>query len=72
MLAVEPTFGIVQMHTAQIVETDDVTEPLKGLFAVPFGTQIVTGGKSVVSIDANTNQALVFNAIYDPPPYIRI
>lgn len=64
-VAVEPAFGVVQMHTAQIVETDDVAELLKGLFTVLFGTQIVTGGKSVASVDANTNPPLAFSAIDD-------
>lgn len=64
-VAVELAFDVVQMHIAQIVETDDVAELLKGLFAVLFGMQIITGGKSVAGVDANTNPTLVFNTIDD-------
>lgn len=63
--AVELAFGVVQVHAAQVVETDDVAKLLKSALALFFGTQIVPGGEGVAGVDANADAALVFHAVDD-------
>ena len=53
--AAKGTLGIVQVHTAQILETDDALEFGKGFFAFGGGTQVVTRGESVAGVNANAD-----------------
>ena len=63
--AAERAFRIVQMHTAQILKTDNPFKISEGFFTLFGATQVVAGGEGVAGINAHADARFIFHAIDD-------
>ncbi|AKQ37482.1 hypothetical protein AC247_19215 [Salmonella enterica subsp. enterica serovar Ouakam] len=63
--ATEGAFGVVQVHSAQILKSDNFPESGECFFARLWRTQIVSGGKGMAGIDTDANARLIFHAVDD-------
>ena len=62
--AAEGALGIVEMHAAQILKTDDAFERRR--FFAGFGAaQVVAGGESMAGIDADADAGFIFHTVDD-------
>lgn len=58
-------FGIVEVHAAQPLEADDAVEFSKDSFGAGSGAQVVSAGKGVTGVDADTDAGLVLYFVDD-------
>ncbi len=63
--AAEGALGIVEMHAAQILKTDDAFEGGEGFFAGFGAAQVVAGGESMAGIDADADAGFIFHTVDD-------